>query len=197
MRLRFLSTLSMFAVLAACGSPAEESDDPVAQDSVSPSSEILTAEPDENGTELADSGVEDTGDTEEEAASPTPSPSPTPSASARPARPSPSPTPSATRVAAAATAPPIFAVCGACHAVEAGDHGIGPSLAGVFNAKAASKSGFDYSDAMENSGLTWNQATLDRYLEDPKGVVPGTSMAYNGLKNAQQRQAVIAYLRGL
>lgn len=106
------------------------------------------------------------------------------------------PAPAPAQVAAAAP-PPMFAVCGACHSTNAGDHGIGPSLAGVFGSKAASKSGFDYSAAMKDSGLTWNEGNLNRYLENPREVVPGTTMAYAGLKNAAQRQAVIDYLKGL
>jgi cytochrome c2 len=81
--------------------------------------------------------------------------------------------------------------------VEPGEHGIGPSLAGVFNSRAASKPGFDYSEAMESSGLTWSEANLDRFIEDPRGVVPGTSMVYPGLKNDAQRAAVVEYLKGL
>ena len=56
---------------------------------------------------------------------------------------------------------------------------------------------FDYSPAMKNSGLTWNQATLDRFLADPMGVVPGTKMAYPGLKDAAKRRAMIEYLKTL
>jgi cytochrome c len=50
---------------------------------------------------------------------------------------------------------------------------------------------------MQSANLTWNEATLNRFLENPREVVPGTTMAYAGLKNPQQRQAVIDYLKGL
>jgi cytochrome c2 len=86
-----------------------------------------------------------------------------------------------------------FAVCKACHSIEPGKNGIGPSLAGVFGAKAGVVPGFEFSDAMKNSGLTFNQATLERYLTDPRGVVPGTKMAFGGVADAAKRQAIIDY----
>jgi cytochrome c2 len=91
----------------------------------------------------------------------------------------------------------VFNQCAACHSTERGEHGIGPSLAGVFGRRAGTAAGFEFTQAMKDSGLTWNQAGLDRYLTDPRGVVPGTTMAYNGVKDAAQRQAVINYLKTL
>jgi cytochrome c len=87
------------------------------------------------------------------------------------------------------------AQCKACHSVEPGKNGIGPSLAGIFGDRAAIVPGFEFSDAMKNSGLTWNQATLDRYLTDPRGVVPGTKMSFGGVKDAAKRQEIINYLK--
>ena len=128
----------------------------------------------------------------------TPAPGETPTPGAAPSA-TPSPTPTATTAAAAPTAtePAAFAPCKACHSVEPGKNGIGPSLAGIFGDRAAIVPGFEFSDAMKNSGLTWNQATLDRYLTDPRGVVPGTKMAFGGVKDAAQRQAIINYLKTL
>ena len=100
-------------------------------------------------------------------------------------------------VGAAATEPAAFAVCKACHSVEPGKNGIGPSLAGIWGEKAGDVPGFEFSDAMKASGLTWNQATLDRYLTDPRGVVPGTKMAFGGVGDAAKRQAIIDYIKGL
>jgi cytochrome c len=128
----------------------------------------------------------------------TPAPAETPTPVATPTEtPSsvPTPAPSATPTQAAATPPTTFNQCAACHSTERGEHGIGPSLAGVFGRRAGTVAGFTFSQAMKDSGLTWNQATLDRYLTDPRGVVPGTTMAYNGVKDAAQRQAVINYLK--
>ena len=61
--------------------------------------------------------------------------------------------------------------------------------------KAGSVEGFHYSEANKNSGLTWDEATLDTYLTSPKDVVKGTTMAYPGLKDAEKRADLIAYLR--
>lgn len=85
-------------------------------------------------------------------------------------------------------------VCSICHTVVAGKNMVGPSLFGVAGRKSGSLADFHYSDAMKNAGLTWDQATLDRYLANPRGVVPGTLMAYAGLKDDQKRKDLIAYL---
>ena len=95
----------------------------------------------------------------------------------------------------AANGEKIFAKCKACHTVEAGKNKVGPSLAGVVGRKAGTAEGFNYSDAMKNSGLTWDEATLNTYLTGPKKLVPGTKMAFPGLPNEQDRLDVIAYLK--
>ncbi len=88
-----------------------------------------------------------------------------------------------------------FQQCAACHAVTPGRHLTGPSLAGVWGRKAGSAEGFGrYSDALKKSGIVWNERTLDRWLENPQGVVPGTSMTFPGIANVRQRADVIAYL---
>lgn len=95
------------------------------------------------------------------------------------------------------SAPVAFAQCKACHSVEPGKHGIGPSLAGVFGASAGHADGFAYSTAMTSSGLTWDEATLDTYLQSPFKAVPGTKMAYAGLKDDAKRAELIEYLKTL
>lgn len=93
--------------------------------------------------------------------------------------------------------PPVFAQCASCHSVKPGQNGIGPSLAGVFGRKAASAPGFEYSPALKGSGLTWNEASLDKWLTNPLAAVPGTKMTYAGQGDAAKRQELIDYLKTL
>jgi cytochrome c len=99
--------------------------------------------------------------------------------------------------ASATARPAAFAQCVACHAVEPGRNGIGPTLAGVFGRKAAALPGVTYSPALKQSGLTWDEATLDPWLEAPAKMVPGTRMVYPGLRDPAARAEVIAYLKTL
>jgi len=88
-----------------------------------------------------------------------------------------------------------FTICKACHQVgETAKNVVGPKLNGVVGRPAGSIEGFKYSDAMKNSGLTWDAATLGEYLKSPKAMVPGTKMAYPGLKDDTKIADVIAYL---
>ena len=86
--------------------------------------------------------------------------------------------------------------CMPCHSTTAGTQGVGPSLAGVVGRKAGAVSGFHYSPALEKSGLTWDDATLESFLANPMGKVPGTAMPVS-LPDATERQNVIAYLATL
>jgi cytochrome c len=90
----------------------------------------------------------------------------------------------------------VFRACVACHSVAEGEHLTGPSLAHVWDRKAGSAPGFQrYSDAMRGANVVWDEATLDKWLANPQGFIPGTSMAFAGLKKPKDRQDVIAYLR--
>ncbi|MGH7087312.1 MAG: c-type cytochrome [Stellaceae bacterium] len=84
--------------------------------------------------------------------------------------------------------------CSVCHSTEPAQNKIGPSLAGVVGRKSGSEPGYDYSDAMLSAHLTWDAATLDKYLADPRAVVPGNKMLFVGVKNPADRQAIIQYL---
>jgi cytochrome c len=88
-----------------------------------------------------------------------------------------------------------FAQCKACHQAVAGKNGVGPSLAGIVGRTAGQVAGFSYSAANKNSGVTWTEETMFEYLEAPQKFMPGTKMAFAGLKKPQDRANVIAYLK--
>lgn len=164
--------------LAACGSdkepqedqaaPASEETAPLAADVAAPAQPQAPAAPE---------------------AAPPPAPAPAPEM-AKPDEPP---------VAAGnASGPPQgFLICSSCHAIEPGKNGIGPSLAGVFGRKAASAPGFNYSDALKKTDITWNDATLDKWLQAPMKMVPGTRMVFGGITDAGQRKQLVAYLKSL
>lgn len=85
--------------------------------------------------------------------------------------------------------------CGDCHSTVAGKNKKGPSLNGVFNRKAGSLADFSgYSDAMKQSGIVWTPEKIDAYIAQPRKVVAGGKMKYDGLADAAARADVIAYL---
>jgi cytochrome c len=89
-----------------------------------------------------------------------------------------------------------FSRCAGCHSTQAGQNKIGPSLAGVFGKPSGSVPGYNYSAALKNAHLTWDQQTLDKFLQNPGGVVHGTKM-FATVPDADTRQRVIAYLKSL
>ena len=86
--------------------------------------------------------------------------------------------------------------CGVCHATEPNVNKIGPSLAGVFGRKSGTEAGFDYSPALKGAAITWDEKTLDQFIQNPVVDVPGTKMPI-GLPGDDDRQNVIAYLKTL
>lgn len=94
----------------------------------------------------------------------------------------------------------VFEYCTGCHQVGQGaENGIGPHLNGIFGRRAASVAdGFKYSEGLQragNDGLIWHLDKLDAYLENPKALVTGTRMSFDGLEDPQERADVLAYLR--
>jgi cytochrome c len=87
--------------------------------------------------------------------------------------------------------------CAVCHSPLQGKNMVGPSLFGIVGRQAGQVPGFRYSPANKDSGLTWDEATLDRYLTSPQAVVPKTTMTYAGLKDDTRRGDLIAYLATL
>lgn len=87
----------------------------------------------------------------------------------------------------------IYVRCMACHAL-ASDR-VGPRHCGLLGRRAGSVPGFAYSPAMKHSKLVWDEKTLDLFIKAPIKLVPGTAMTYDGVADAQERQALIAYLK--
>jgi cytochrome c len=96
----------------------------------------------------------------------------------------------------AASGEKVFAHCAACHSSKPGENKIGPSLAGVFGRKSGTEPAFSYSPAMKGLNVTWDEKTLDEYLQGPGKFVRGTKMIYS-VPNEKDRQDVIAYLKTL
>ena len=95
---------------------------------------------------------------------------------------------------AAAPHPLPFTSCTACHSTEPGKMKFGPSLHGVSGRPAASLPGYSYSEALKQSGITWNAETLDKWLTSPKKAVPGTKMPFPGIPDRDKRRQVIEFL---
>ena len=96
----------------------------------------------------------------------------------------------------AAAGEKIFAQCRACHQVgESAKNAVGPVLNGLFGRKAGMVEGYSYTPANKNSGLTWDEATFREYIKAPQAKIPGTKMAFAGIKNDQQITDLIAFLK--
>ncbi len=88
-----------------------------------------------------------------------------------------------------------FAKCRACHQVgETAKNSVGPELNGLFGRHSGSVAGYNYTDANKNSGITWDPAVFAEYIKDPKAKIPGTKMAFAGIKNEQEIKDLTAFL---
>lgn len=87
----------------------------------------------------------------------------------------------------------IYARCSACHALAVDR--VGPRHCGLLGRRAGSVPAFGYSAAMRQSGIVWDEKSLDRFLAAPMKSIPGTSMTYDGVPDRQERADLIAYLR--
>jgi cytochrome c len=88
-------------------------------------------------------------------------------------------------------------ICSNCHTVQPGANKIGPTLFGLVGRTTGSVPGYSYSAQNKAANLTWDAATLDKYLTAPRETIPGTKMTYGGLKDATKRADLIAYLETL
>lgn len=92
----------------------------------------------------------------------------------------------------------LFRQCVACHSPEPGVHLTGPSLARVWGLRAGTVEGFTrYSEPLSRATVVWDAGTLDRWLENSQAVVPGNLMTFPGLRDAEPRADLIAFLRAL
>ena len=90
----------------------------------------------------------------------------------------------------------LFTKCKACHNADAPKNKVGPYLVGIVGRKAGTADGYTkYSKAIKDSGIVWDEANLNKWLTNPKGMYPGTKMIYPGLKSADDRANVIEYLK--
>jgi cytochrome c len=88
-----------------------------------------------------------------------------------------------------------FHKCLPCHSIgDDAQNKIGPVLNGLDGRHSGTVEGFDYSDANKNSGIVWNEAKFKEYIQDPRGVVPGTKMIFAGIKNPQEINDLWAYI---
>ena len=89
-----------------------------------------------------------------------------------------------------------FAICRSCHTLaQGGEDMTGPNLWGIFGSKAGAKAGYTFSDDMKNAGWTWDAARIDKWIENPRAMLPATKMTFIGMPNATDRRDVIAFLK--
>jgi cytochrome c len=104
----------------------------------------------------------------------------------------------ATPALAAESAPAAFNNhCRTCHSVKQGDNRLGPSLHKIYGAKAGSSPDYaSYSQSLKNSGVTWDEASLDKFIENPEQVVPNNNMKpYKGIAEPAVRKQIVDFLK--
>ena len=88
-----------------------------------------------------------------------------------------------------------FHKCMACHSIgEGAKNKVGPELNGIDGRHSGTAEGYSYSDANKNSGITWNKEQFLEYIKDPKGKIPGTKMAFAGIKSENEINNLWAFV---
>ncbi|GAC1421550.1 MAG: cytochrome c family protein [Burkholderiaceae bacterium] len=87
-----------------------------------------------------------------------------------------------------------FEVCIACHSLNAGEHGVGPSLYQIMGRAAGSAEGFRFSGPMKRSGIVWDRTTLSAFIRNPQEAIPGTRMPFSGMNDQTSIGAIVDYL---
>lgn len=182
--MRFHLAVSLTALALAGCSGGEDTAAPESTTSATETAVEATPAPAESTPAAQETQAPASEGTPEPAPTPQPATTATPAAAAEPAP------------AKVAAAPPAaFARCAACHSAEKGaPDKLGPNLFGVYGKKAA-QGGFGFSEAFKNASLTLDDATLDKWLENPRALVPGNRMAFPGLKDPAKRSEIVAYLK--
>ncbi len=86
--------------------------------------------------------------------------------------------------------------CRTCHSWREGDNRLGPNLHGIIGRKAGAAQGFAYSSAVKSSGITWDEASLDKFIENPNGFMPNNNMKpFTGVGDAATRKKIIDFLK--
>jgi len=89
----------------------------------------------------------------------------------------------------------VFKKCVTCHSLQEGKNKIGPSLYNLLDRKIGSVEGYKYSKAMKNSGVVWDEESLDKFLTKPRKFIPKTKMSFRGIKNKSLRDDLISFLK--
>ncbi len=187
MALRSLSAGALLALaLTACSGG-----EPGAEDTAAPEA-AATAAPAPDAAPAAEATP-----AEAPAAEETPAAEPTKAAAAAAPLPAakPAAAPEVVKVAAVVAPPASFGRCAVCHTADkGGEDKLGPNLYGVYG-KPAAKGSFAFSPALKEAGLVLDEATLHKWLENPKAMVPGNRMSFPGIKDVAKRQEIIDYLK--
>lgn len=179
-----LLVTNMALTLAACSGDNNEPTLPAEELSTANSGKstvAATVTPDQSLSPSTSAAVDDT---------PTPTPTPT-------SIPASTPRQAPTSAPVIATEPPeSFARCQTCHTTnEGGANNLGPNLFGVYGKPAGVHADFNYSPALKDSGLVWNETNLDKWLENPRDLVPGNRMSFPGIKDESVRKALIDWMK--